>query len=79
MANRERIEYRATTEISVLISVYHSFSFPFNVLRFYDKIEIIPPKANQILDKFLPKEARKKICQTFGWIFGRFEGTKISF
>ena len=38
----------------------------------------ISQKANQILDRFLPYEARAKICQNFGWIFGRFEDTKHS-
>ena len=35
--------------------------------------------TNQILDKFLPYEAKAEICQKFGWLFGRFEDTKISF
>ena len=29
----------------------------------------ISPKANQILDRFLPYEARTEICQKFGWRF----------
>ena len=39
----------------------------------------ISQKANQSLDKFLPYEARAEICQKFGYLFGRFEDTKISF
>ena len=39
----------------------------------------ISQKANQILDKFLPYEARAEICQKFGWLFERFEDTKNSF
>ena len=39
----------------------------------------ISQKANQILDRFLPYEARAEICQKFGWLFGRFKDTKISF
>ena len=34
---------------------------------------------NEILDRFLPYEARAEIYQKFGWSFGRFEDTKISF
>ena len=34
---------------------------------------------SKILDRFLPYEARAEICQKFGWLFGRFEDTKISF
>ena len=30
-------------------------------------------KANQILDKFMPYEARAEICPNFGWLFGRFK------
>ena len=37
----------------------------------------ISQKGNQILDRFLPNEAREEICQEFGWLFGRFEETKI--
>ena len=37
----------------------------------------ISQKAKQILDTFLPYEARTEICQKFGWLFGRFEDTKI--
>ena len=37
-----------------------------------------PKKQNQILNRFLPYEARAEICQKFGWLFGRFEDTKIS-
>ena len=29
----------------------------------------ISQKANQILDRFLPYEARAEICQKFGWPF----------
>ena len=36
-------------------------------------------KANQILDRIMPYEARADICQKFGWLFGRFEDTKNSF
>ena len=36
----------------------------------------ISKNANQILDRFLPYEARAEICQKFGWLFGRFEDTK---
>ena len=39
----------------------------------------ISQKANQILDRFLPYEARAEICQNFGWLFGRFEDAKILF
>ena len=39
----------------------------------------ISQKANQILDRFLAYEPRAEICQKFGWLFGRFEDTKISF
>ena len=46
-------------------------------LRNYWCIQI-SPKANQILDRFLPHEARAEICQTFG-LFRRFEDTKILF
>ena len=36
-------------------------------------------KVNQILDRFLPYEARTEICQKIGWPFGRFEDTKNAF
>ena len=45
----------------------------------------ISQKANQILDRFLPYEARAELgsqaglCQKFVWPFGRFEDTKNSF
>ena len=39
----------------------------------------ISQKANQILDRFLPYEAKAEICQKFGWLFGRFVHTKNSF
>ena len=38
-----------------------------------------PKKTNQILDRFLPYEARTETCQKIGWPFGRFEDTKNSF
>ena len=38
----------------------------------------ISQKTNQILDRFLNYEARPEIYQRFGWLFERFEGTKIS-
>ena len=36
-------------------------------------------KSPQILDRFLPYEARAEICQKFGWLFGWFKDTKKSF
>ena len=39
----------------------------------------LSPKDNQILDRFLPYEARAEICQKFGWLLGRFEATKNLF
>ena len=38
-----------------------------------------PKKANEILDRFLPYEARAEICQKFDLFFGRLEDTKTSF
>ena len=35
--------------------------------------------SNQIFDRFLPLLHRAEICQKFGWLFGRFDDTKISF
>ena len=32
----------------------------------------ISQKAKQIIDRFLPYEARAEICQKFGWLFDRF-------
>ena len=37
------------------------------------------PKSQPILDIFLPYEARAEILVEIGWLFGRFEDTKISF
>ena len=39
----------------------------------------ISQKANQILDRFLPYDARAEIPQEKGSLFGRFEFIKISF
>ena len=39
----------------------------------------ISRKSKQILYRFLSDKARAEICQKVGWLFGRFEDTKISF
>ena len=33
----------------------------------------ISQKTNQILDRFLPYEARAEICQNFAWLFGNLK------
>ena len=39
----------------------------------------ISQNVDRILDRYLPYDARAEICQKFGYLFGRFEDTKISF
>ena len=39
----------------------------------------ISQKNNQILDRLMPYEGRAENCPKFGWLFGGFEVTKISF